>query len=143
MAFSLSEPTRREALGRILLTITGASVAVLGASGLLVFLPQNQYPQSGTKSSATSTQPSSVAQLFINIQVYYVGMTNLTGTSMENMQISAPATLSNLITEVCQEHPAFQTMSSMQILLNGTAPQGNPMLKNGDTVAFLATMVGG
>ena len=108
MPLSLSEPTRREALGRILLTITGASVGLLGASGLLVFLSQNHQPQSGTNKSQTpSAQPSSPAQLFINIQVYYVGMTNLTGKSMENFQISAPASLSDLITEVCQEHPAI------------------------------------
>lgn len=144
MSLSLSKPTRREALGRILLTVTGASVGLLGAGGLLVFLSKNHQPQSGTnKSPTTSVQPSSPAQLFINIQIYYVGMTSLTGTSMENMQISAPASLSDLITEICQEHPAFQTMTSTQVLLNGTAPQGNPMLEAGDVVAFLTTMVGG
>jgi len=144
MFLSLSKPTRREALGKILLTITGTSVAVLGAGGLLVFLSQNHQPQSSTnKSPSPSVQPDSSAQLFLIIKVHYVGMANLIGSSMENMQISAPASLSKLIKEVWQEHPALQTMSSMQILLNGTAPQGNPMLKDGDIVAFIATMVGG
>jgi len=128
----------------MLLSITGASVALLGGGGLLVFLSQSDQSQSGTKGvSDSSAQQGSQAQLFIDLKVYYVGMTNLTGTGMENFEIAAPASLSDLVTEVCQEHPAFQIMSSMQVLLNGTAPQGNPMLQAGDNVAFLATMVGG
>jgi molybdopterin converting factor small subunit len=138
------KPTRREALGKMLLITAGASAGLLGASGLLVFLSQGHQAQSSAnKRPSPSAQPASHAQLFLNIKVYYVGMANLIGTSMENLQISAPASLSELIAKVCQEHPAFQTMSSMQILLNGMAAQGNPILKNGDTVAIMTTMVGG
>ena len=137
---SLSEPTRREALGRILLTITGASVGMLGASGLLVFLSQNHQPQSGTNKSRdcrTSGQPFSPAQLFINIQVYYVGMTNLTGKSMENY----PNFRSSHPFRTWSRRSAKNTPHSKQCLrrrylLNGTAPQGNPSLKDGDIVAF-------
>ncbi len=138
MSHSLSKLTRREALGKMVIITAGASVALLGTKGLLIFLSQNHQPQSGTDKS-----PPLSAQLFLNVEVYYLGMAGVIGSSMENMQISAPSSLSQLITEVCQEHPALETMHSMQILLNGTPPQGNPMLKNGDTVAFLGSMTGG
>jgi len=147
---SSEKSTRRDALGKMLFIITGASVALLGGSGLLVFLSQSSgQPRSASNNNndsvpSTQQQPALQAQqLFTEIKVYYVGMTNVTGTTMENFEIVSPASLSDLVSEVCQEYPAFETMTTMQILLNGAAPQGNPTLQAGDNVAFLATMVGG
>ena len=56
---------------------------------------------------------------------------------------SSVATLSDLVTEVCKRHPVIETMPSMQVILNGVAPGGNPLLTNGDQVVFLSTFTGG
>lgn len=141
---SQSKPTRRKALGMMLIAAS-ASVGFLGTSGLLIFLRNDRPSRSKdvTLPDANTQQPPVASETMLSITVSYVGMTSLVGTTKQNIEIPAPAHLSDVISELCKEHPILQTMTSMQILLNGVAPEGNPMLRNGDQVALLAVMVGG
>lgn len=133
--------TRREALRRVVLIAGGASVGMLGASGLVIFLSRSLVtPQAPKATTAVQTVDKTSP---LSIKVVYAGMANTIGISEETVQVPPSTTLSDLISDVCEKHPVLQSMPSMQILLNGTAPGGDPTLSSGDEVVFLATWAGG
>lgn len=113
-------------------------MAILGASGLVIFLSRRPAVEQAPKAIAANDETTS-----ISIKVVYAGMTNALGTSEETVLVPPSTTLSGLVSRVCEEHPVLQSMASMQILLNGTAPGGDPVLSNGDEVIILSTMAGG
>lgn len=136
-----TKSTRREALRRMLFIAGGASVAILGASGLVIFLSRSPDTQQAPKATAAVQAVDETSPL--SIKVFYAGMANTIGVSEETLQVAPSTTLSDLVSDVCEEHPLLQAMPSMQVLLNGAAPGGDPVLSSGDEVVILATMVGG
>lgn len=99
----------------------GAAAVVLGIGGYEYF-----------------TRPS-----YVSIKVQYVGMSSIIQPSSETLNLQSPAKLSDLEDVAWKLHAALQTMYAMQVLVNGTAADGNPTLKSGDEVEFLALMAGG
>lgn len=118
---SEENPPRRQALQKLILVSIGAIAVLLGVGGY-------EY----------STRPS-----YISIQVQYAGMSTYIPITAETLKVKSPAKLSNLEAIAWRLHPALQTMPAMQVLLNGTAADGNPELKEGDLVVFLSLMAGG
>lgn len=126
--------TRRRILG-ILLGTAGLSIGALG-SFEIVANALNKSDENAPKTSSPS---------HITVKVIYLGMPfGAVNVNSENVTMQPGSCLSELVAVLNEEHPALAKMgSTMQILLNGMAPYGNPILRDGDEIDFLPFSAGG
>ena len=119
---SEDNPSRRKALQKLALIPIGAVAAIVGAGSLAYIFTR---------------------QKSISIKVQYAGMSLVIQQTSETVKIQSPAKLSDLENVLWKEHPALQTMESMQVLVNGIGASGDPDLKDGDEVVLISLMAGG
>ncbi|MGA2876910.1 MAG: hypothetical protein ABSE82_15430, partial [Nitrososphaerales archaeon] len=109
--------SRRTALQKMILLPIGAAVAIVGAGSLAYYFAKPKH---------------------ITIDIQYAGMSSVMQQSTETVKIQSPAKLSDLENILWKEHPVLQTMESMQVLVDGTGAYGDPDLRDGEQVVFIA-----
>ena len=79
------------------------------------------------------------------IKVVYLGMSTLmNGTKQEYLTLASPAHLSDVLSQIKQEHANLATMlPAMQIVVNGVPTQDNPLLPDNTEVDLIALYAGG
>lgn len=129
--------TRRRVLTILLLGTAGLGLGAFGGFEILPVALNKKSDESALKTSPSSPQ--------ITIKVLYLGMPyGAVNVNSENIAMRPGSYLSELIGLLDKEHPALAKMgSTMQVLLNGMAPDGNPILRDGDEVDFLPFTAGG
>ena len=146
---------RREAIKKILLLSVGTVAAFGSAMELGPLLrshsqggeadKQEVLPTSGQSLASGAVSTASSESALAQIKVIYMGMPKTaTGTSSELVTLTAGSTFNDLLSFLMKRHPALAAMGpGMQVLLNGLAPYGNPVLQDGDEAYFLAMSAGG
>ena len=80
---------------------------------------------------------------YVTISVQYVLFSTPIEPNPENLKLAAPATVYDVEKILWNRHPALQGRETLQVLLNGTALEGNPSLNDGDKLVLLAQLPGG
>ena len=115
----MATQSRRGALLKLILLPIGAAVALFGFE---------RFSQSNS---------------YVSIKVQYAVASAQIEPNPEELQIKSPATLYALKRILWDRHPALQSVDTIQVFLNGNSVEGNPDLREGDKLVFLAQYPGG
>ncbi|MDG6996309.1 MAG: MoaD/ThiS family protein [Nitrososphaerota archaeon] len=131
---------RRVAIKKIALVGAGVAAFAFGGLELLQLLGRKTTPKTVALSNTAPTSES-----LLTIKVAYFGMaTQSTGTSVEYLNLPAPAHLQDLLSELKQRHVVLVVMlPNMQILINGIPAEGNPELQDHSEIDFIPLFAGG
>ncbi|HKW05883.1 MAG TPA: MoaD/ThiS family protein [Nitrososphaerales archaeon] len=147
---------RREALKTIILISLGVGVALLSSTSLLgLFRNPSSKSSLGSQAQTSKSVATGITQSqlettsengsYFTVKVVYFGMaTQATGVKQEYFALQSPASLSNLLTQIKQEHAvAGPMLTTMQIMINGNPAVASQRLFANDEIGFIPILGGG
>jgi len=98
----------------------------------------------GSLAKAQTPVAAVVSPQSIRVKVVYFQMSQSISVGQEYFELQAPAHVSDLMTAAVQRHPSLVGMEKgMLILTEGVPSNGATVLRDGDEVDLIPTLVGG
>jgi len=98
----------------------------------------------GSLTRAQAPLAAAVSPQSLRVKVVYFQMSQSISVGQEYFELRAPAHISDLMTVAAQRHPSLIGMEKgMLILTEGMPSSGGTILRDGDEVDLIPTLVGG
>ena len=98
----------------------------------------------GSLAKAQTPVAAVVSPQSLRVKVVYFQMSQSISVGQEYFELQAPAHVSDLMTAAVQRHPSLVGMEKgMLILAEGVPSNGATVLRDGDEVDLIPTLVGG